>query len=90
MCIQDTGFNRLLKRVRLHYHSKACPTLKEKKWTLLLDEFITLALTSTFSSDESELYNPLAGFRGQQQRGLVGPGKSLSPWKKNSDIQFST
>lgn len=61
----------------------ASSTAKErkggKKWTLLFDEFITLALTSTFSRDEPELYNPLAGFRGQQQRGAEGPGKSLSP-----------
>lgn len=58
-----------------------------KKWTWLSDEFINLALTSTFSRDEPELYNPLAGFRGQQQRGAEAPGKSLSPqrYKKKKE-----
>lgn len=52
---------------------------KEKEWTLLWDEFITLALTSTFSWDEPELYNPLAGFRGQQQRGEQRVRENHSP-----------
>lgn len=39
-----------------------------KWWTLSFNAFISLSLTSTFTLDESELYNPLAGFRGQQQR----------------------
>lgn len=64
------------------------PTLQEW-WSLFFNKFISLALTSTFTSDESELYNPLAGFRGQQQRGPEGRENHSLPGK-NSDIQFST
>lgn len=57
----------------------------QKCWTLVFNEFISIALTSTFTLDEPELYNPLAGFRGQQQRGPEGrenhslPGKNWHP-----------
>lgn len=61
----------------------------QKWWTLFFNEFISLALTSTFTLDEPELYNPLAGFRGQQQRGPEGRENHSHPGK-NSDIQFST
>lgn len=46
------------------------------------NEFISLALTSTFALDESELYNPLEQFRGQQQRGPKGRENHSLPEKK--------
>lgn len=61
----------------------------QKCWILVFNEFISIALTSTFTLDEPELYNPLAGFRGQQQRGPEGRENHSLPGK-NSDIQFST
>lgn len=47
--------------------------------TLFFPEFIIPALTSTFTADKTELYNPVVQFRGQQQKQSRGQGKSLCP-----------
>lgn len=51
-------------------------------YTLFFNGFINLALTCTFTLDEPELYNPLAEFKGQQQRGLEGLENHSPPGKK--------
>lgn len=58
--------------------------------TLFFNGFINLALTCTFTLDEPKLYNPLAEFKGQQQRGPESLENHSPPGKKNLDIQFST
>lgn len=83
MCTQDTGFNRLLKWVRLCIITvELVPPWKKKSghYSWMNSSPLPWHLLSVQTSHE--LYNPLAGFRGQQQRGPVGLGKSLSPWKK--------
>lgn len=46
-------------------------------------------MTSTFTVDETELYNPLAGFRGQQQRGPEGSENHSLPGKKTLNPIFN-
>lgn len=70
------GFFFLTDIVAVHYGTQIFLFLQV---TLFFPEFIIPALTSTFTADKTELYNPVVQFRGQQQKQSRGQGKSLCP-----------
>lgn len=59
-----------------------------KGYTLFFSGFINLVLTCTFTLDEPELYNPLAEFKGQQQKGQGGLENPSPSGKKTLTSNF--